>query len=397
MPRGQDRSRSVETVLMNSWIVALFWFSVALLGYTYIGYPLLIWAAGYSRRTRLDREQWRKPISVVLVAHNEGARIARKLDSIFASDCQTQICEVLVGSDGSTDDTALVIRAYPDERVRLVAFPERRGKAACLNELIPDCQAEIVVLTDVRQELERSAIRELCANFADVRVGVVSGELMLRHLEETSAAARGIAVYWGYEKFIRKCESRFRSVPGATGAFYAVRKNIFRPIPRETILDDVAIPMRIIARGYHCAFDSAAVAYDEPSQTHAQESIRKRRTIAGCLQLVQQTPEWLDPRANPIWWEFVSHKVLRLVSPWLLVLAAVTNAILTPEDPYFYLMAFQGIVCLLAALGWHYQRSGQVSRIGGALLIFISLNVTTMMAWWDAVRGRFTPTWQRAT
>ncbi|MFO1093224.1 MAG: glycosyltransferase family 2 protein [Planctomycetaceae bacterium] len=381
---------------MNPWIVTLFWFCVALLGYTYVGYPLLVWAAGYCRRVRLDREPWTKPISVVLVAHNEGARIARKLDGIFASDCQTQICEVLVGSDGSTDDTALVVQAYPDDRVRLVAFPERRGKAACLNELIPECQAELVVLTDVRQELDRTAIRELCANFADVRVGVASGELILRPVDEISAASRGIVAYWNYEKFIRKCESRFRSVPGATGAFYAVRKNIFRPIPQATVLDDVAIPLRIIARGYHCAFDPAAVAYDEPSRTHRQEAIRKRRTIAGCLQLLKQAPEWLDPRENPIWWEFVSHKVLRLMSPWLLGLLAVTNALLTPYDPYFYLMALQGVFYLLAALGWHYQRNGQVSRIGGALLIFVTLNLTTVTAWWDAVRGRFSPTWQRA-
>lgn len=381
---------------MNPWVAFLFWLSVALLGYTYLGYPLLVWAAGFCRRTRLDREPWQRPISVVLVAHNEAARIARKLDSIFASDCQSQICEVLVGSDGSTDDTALVVKAYPDDRVRLVAFSERRGKPACLNELIPECKAEVVVLTDVRQELDSSAIRLLCENFADVRVGVASGELMLRQPGDSSAAARGISAYWRYEKFIRKCESRFRSVPGATGAFYAIRKNVFRAIPAQTILDDVAIPMRIIARGYHCAFDSTALAYDEPSRSHEQESVRKRRTIAGCVQLVTQTPEWLSPRDNPIWWEFTSHKVLRLLSPWLLVIITVTNACLVNHDPYFYLMALQGVLYLLAVLGWHYQRCGQGSRIGGALLMFVALNVTTVTAWWDALRGRFSPTWQRA-
>jgi biofilm PGA synthesis N-glycosyltransferase PgaC len=356
---------------------------------------VLIWALGFCRRTRLDREPWRKPISIVIVAHNEGARLARKLDSIFASDCNSQIAEVIVGSDGSTDDTALVAEAYPDDRVKIAAFPERRGKPACLNELIPECRSDVVVLTDARQELDSAAIRLLCENFADVRVGAASGELMLREVAGT-AAAQGIGAYWHYEKFIRKCESRFRSVPGATGAFYAIRRNIFRPIPAETILDDLAIPMKIIARGYHCAFDSRALAYDAPSQTHQQESVRKRRTIAGCLQLLSLAPDWLDPRRNPIWWEFVSHKVLRLLSPWLLVLLAVTNAALAAFDPYFYLMAVQGVIYLLAALGWHYQRSGHGSRLGGAFLMFVALNLTTVSAWWDAVRGRYTPTWQRA-
>lgn len=388
---------SPSDVPMNPWTETLFWLSLGLLAYTYVGYPVLIWAIGFCRRTRLDCEPWRKPISVVVVAHNEGARLAHKLDSIFASDCNSQICEVIVGSDGSTDDTALVVEAYPDNRVHLAAFPERRGKPACLNELIPECRSDVVVLTDARQELDTSAIRLLCENFADVRVGAASGELVLRQPGTSTAAARGIGAYWHYEKFIRKCESRFRSVPGATGAFYAIRKNVFRPIPTSTILDDLAIPMQIIARGYHCAFDSRAIAYDAPSQSHAQESVRKRRTIAGCLQLLKQTPDWLDPRHNPIWWEFVSHKVLRLLSPWLLVIVVATNAALVAHDPYFYLMALQGVVYLLAALGWHYQRSGHGSRLGGTFLMFIALNVTTVTAWWDALRGKFSPTWQRAT
>ena len=373
-----------------------FWLSVALLGYIFLGYPVSIWVVGWLRPTRLDREPWARSISVVLVVHNEESRVRRKLSSILRSDCAHLICEVLVGSDGSTDGTAAVVESYPDDRVRLVEFNERRGKPACLNDLIAECTSEIVVLTDVRQELDPTAISRLASLFADVRTGAVSGELMFKQAETSSSAARGIGVYWRYEKFIRRCESRFRSVPGATGAFYVIRRNVFRPIPDSTILDDVAIPMQIVARGYHCAFEPGAIAWDEPSGSPEQEAIRKRRTIAGCVQLMREFPEWLSPMSNPIWFEFVSHKILRLLSPMLLVIAAVTNAMLVTADPYFQLMAVQGILYLCAALGWHYQRRGVSTRFSGVLLMFVALNITTVKAWWDALRGRFNPTWQRA-
>lgn len=376
--------------------IGFFWLSLALLAYIYAGYPALVWIAGRLRPTQLDREPWTKPISVVLVVHNEQTRVRRKLDSLLRSDCSRSICEILVGSDGSTDGTAAVVESYPDDRVQLVEFSERRGKPACLNELIPRCAAEIVVLTDVRQELDSAAISRIAELFADVRTGAVSGELMFRQSVDDSTAARGMGAYWRYEKFIRRCESRFRSVPGATGALYAIRRNVFRPIPESTILDDVAIPMQIVARGYHCAFEPGAIAWDDPSRSPEQEAIRKRRTIAGCAQLIREFPQWLSPHSNPIWFEFISHKILRLFSPMLLITVGVTNALLVAADPYFALMAMQGVLYLAAALGWHYQQRGVGARLSGTVLMFVALNVTTVKAWWDALRGRFNPAWQRA-
>lgn len=380
---------------MNLWIVLLFWLSVSLLAYMYVGYPLLIWVAGLYHRPALERTPWRGPISVVIIVHNEAARLARKLDNILASDCAAQICEVIVGSDGSTDGTALVVEAYPDERVRLVAFPERRGRPACLNALVPQCRAEIVVVTDVRKETDSAAIRRLAENFADVRVGAVAGELVRREPAAASSPAtpRRPSVLQRYERFLRNCESRFRSVPGATSAFYAIRRNVFQPIAPQIVLDDIAVPMQIISRGYHCAFDERAIEYDDPSRTPRQESERKRRIVAGCVQLLLQYPLWLSPQHNPIWWEFVSHPVLRLFSPWLLIAAALTNALLVRHDPYFYLMALQGVLYLLAALGWHYRSALRSSPVSETLRTLAAFNLTTLAAWWDAVRGRFDPAW----
>ncbi len=379
-----------------SLVVLIFWLSLALLAYIYAGYPLLVWLLGRVRPLDLRREPFTGRISVVIAGYNEGGRLARKLESLLASDCASQIEEVLIGSDGSDDNTAEVIAAYGDPRVRLEAFAERRGKPAVLNDLVPQCQTELVMLMDARQALDPSALSRLAACFADERVGVVSGELVFRSENADSTAAEGIGAYWKYEKFIRKSESRFRSVPGATGALYAIRKSLFRPIPEQTLLDDVVIPMQAIEQGYRCLIEPGAIAYDTPSQSTQQESVRKRRTIAGAAQLIINQPRWLLPWKNPIWIEFISHKIARLCSPALLLIAAGTNIALAGQPLYCFMLTLQFSFYTAAGVGYLFQRQGKKSSLFGLPLMFVSLNTTTTGALWDALRGRFRATWQRS-
>lgn len=381
---------------MATFWFLVFWLSIAGIGYIYVGYPLLIWACGRFWGTELDREPWTGSISVVLVAHNAAQHLLEKLDSILASDCADQICEVLVGSDGSTDATVRTVNSYPDDRVQVVDFGEQRGKPACLNDLIPQCTSDIVVLTDARRPLHPEAISRMAAVFADVRVAAVSGELVHRGPNDESPAG-SIGVYQRYERWIRRNESRFRSVPGVTGALYAIRRNVFRAVPTDAVLDDVVLPMQLVSRGYHCAFEPDAIAWDQLSESPEDESIRKRRTIAGCAQLLHLKPGWLSPHTNQIWWEFMSHRIARLASPLLLLCAAIANFALIGHGVYAELAAFQILLYLLAFLGWHYQRRGSRSRLCGLPLKFVMLNTTTLAALWDAAHGRFTPTWQRAT
>ncbi|MEZ6050994.1 MAG: glycosyltransferase family 2 protein [Planctomycetaceae bacterium] len=373
----------------------LFWLSLLGLTYIYVGYPMLVWVLARLQSKRVRKEPWTRGLSIVIVGHNEAHRLTRKLDSLFRSTCRDLIHEVLIGSDGSDDNTAEVIAAYPDDRVRLLSYDKRRGKPAVLNDVVPQCLSEVVVLSDARQELDPSALTRLTAAFADSSVGVVSGELMFRAVEGATTAAEGMGAYWKYEKLIRKCESRFRSVPGATGALYAIRRNLFRPVPENTLLDDVVIPMQAVESGYRCLLETGAIAWDEPSQLASQESVRKRRTIAGCAQLIVNQPRWLLPWRNPIWWEFVSHKLARLVSPLLLLMAMATNVLLATSPVYVTILIAQVAFYACALIGWLYQRSGRKSRSLGLPLMFLALNATTVAALWDAARGRFTAAWQR--
>jgi len=375
----------------------IFWLSLAGLVYVYLGYPILVNLLAASFPMRRDRYLTDgQKVSVVIACHDEAVRIKNKLLELLSSPQACFIDEILIGSDGSNDDIAASIAALNDPRIRLVEFSNRRGKPAVLNDLVPQCRNEILVLCDARQILSDNAIPELLANFADPKVGVVSGELMFRQSSNDSTAGHGIGAYWRYEKMIRRAEAQFRSVPGATGAVYAIRREAFQKIPDSTLLDDVVIPMVAVTQGWRCVFERNAIAWDVPSDSLGREAVRKRRTIAGAAQLIVHHPSWLLPWKNPIWLEFVSHKILRLVSPALLLIVAVTNILLVSQLPYSLLLLGQISFYYSAFAGWLCQRLGRPSSIFGVQALFLMLNVTTVAALFDAIRGRFRVTWERS-
>ncbi len=374
----------------------LFWLCVAGLAYVYVGYPVLIVLLAKLFPRPVRKGAFSARVSVLIAAHNEENVIAAKLRNLLSLDGADMICEVLVGSDGSTDKTGETARSVLDHRVRVMEFPQRRGKGAVLNDLMERASGEIVVFTDARQELAKNALTALVTNFADPSVGVVSGELIFRPADASSETAAGMGAYWGYEKTIRKAEAAFHSVPGATGALYAIRRNLLKPIPPQTLLDDVAIPMQAVTAGYRCIFEPEAVVWDVPTQTARQEAIRKRRTLAGNFQLLTLYPQWLLPGANPIAWQFLSHKIARLLSP-LFLLGGLVGAGLASSAP-FYSLAFViqvGLPVAAWALNEIVRRTGACSWLR-APWIFYSLNATIVMAFWDALRRRYRPAWQRA-
>jgi cellulose synthase/poly-beta-1,6-N-acetylglucosamine synthase-like glycosyltransferase len=318
----------------------LFWFSALLLFHVFMGYPLCMWwlARVLPRRVRKEvatPTMTMPTVTVVIAAHEAGAHIRAKLTNVFALDYPGERLDIIVVCDGCRDDTAAQCREVSDPRVRVLEFAERRGKASCLNDAIAAASGDVLLMTDVRQNLDPGALRELVANLADPAVGAVSGELKL--LDALTGFARGVDAYWRYEKLIRHAESRSGSTVGVTGALYAMRRELFRPLPEGTVLDDVLIPMRIAAAGQRVVFEPLALAWDRPSQHPAEERRRKIRTLAGNYQLIQLAPWLLAPWSNPLWWRFVSHKLLRLLAPWLLLLAALASAVLATRHALYLL------------------------------------------------------------
>ncbi|HEY7789171.1 MAG TPA: glycosyltransferase, partial [Vicinamibacterales bacterium] len=232
-----------------------FWGFVLLLGYTYLGYPLAIRMRVTSRRTRTAsgsgpqaRGRDAPHVSILVIAYNEGRRIGAKIENLLQLDYPPDAVDIVVASDGSSDDTVARACAYAQAGVRTVSFEQRRGKPAVFNDVVPQLRGPIIVLADTRQRFDRDALRHLVAPFAADNIGAVSGELMIEPRRHEGSS--GVGFYWRYEKFLRLNESRVDSTLGATGAIYAIRQDLFEPIPDDTVLDDVVIPARIVRRGY---------------------------------------------------------------------------------------------------------------------------------------------------
>jgi cellulose synthase/poly-beta-1,6-N-acetylglucosamine synthase-like glycosyltransferase len=374
----------------------LFWLSAVLVAYSYVGYPALLAAISILRPSPPPRRSpVAPPLTMLMVVHDEAAALGRKLENCLALDYPREALDVLVVSDGSTDGTEEVAARFASRGVRTLSLAGPRGKAACIGEALPHCRGEVVVLCDVRQEIEPGALRALVASFADPRVGAVSGELLFRE-GRRSAAGSGLSAYWSYEKTVRRLESRVDSVVGVTGALYAVRRDLLRPPDPRTILDDVLIPMEVVLAGYRVLFEPEARAWDVPPDRGAHEFRRKVRTLAGNFQLLEIRPALLDPRQNRLWWQLVSHKLSRLAVPWLLLLALGASVALAWGGSAFHQgVVVAGVVLLgLATGGLLVGRRRRAPPVLSVPCAFALLNTAAVVALFGFLTGRSRAAWR---
>jgi cellulose synthase/poly-beta-1,6-N-acetylglucosamine synthase-like glycosyltransferase len=321
-----------------------------------------------------------------MVVRNEAQILRRKLQNLLDLDYPPELLQILVVSDGSTDGTEMILREYQREpRVTVLVDHLSRGKAAGLNDALAMAQGEIVVFTDARQLLERNSVRLLMENFTDPVVGCVSGELMLGD-PESGEISKGTGLYWGFEKKVRELEGKSGSVVGATGAFYAVRRRLLAPLPPETILDDVYVPMQAARQGARVGFDAKARAWDDASLHSEREFSRKVRTLSGNYQLLQLAP-WLLTSENPLRFEFISHKLLRLLIPFALSAILICSVFLS-QPIYRFALAMQLAFYGLSLFARLHLPKGMLGRTADAAHTFVFLNIAALVAFVNFVTGR---------
>lgn len=360
-------------------ITVVYWTSLALIGYVYVGYPLLLvaWSRLLGRPPRTDSAHI-PGVSVVVVARNEAARLSARIENLLSLDYPADRRQVIVVSDGSTDGTWDVLQRYAPlvDSVRLPAV----GKSAALNRGVSLARFDTLVFADARQLFAPDALRQIVAPLADPTVGAVGGELVLdgeagerrrglerrfqprreaseRRVHARSVVAEGMGLYWRYEKSLRRMESSVGSTLGTTGAVYAMRRTLWEPLPPGTLLDDVLAPMRVVLRGKRVVFHETARAFDRASESSDAEARRKVRTQAGNVQILWLEPRLLVPFVNPVWIQYVSHKVGRLTVPYAMAALLVTNILLAPRHLVYALTLLgQCAFYLLAAYGAHLDR-----------------------------------------
>jgi poly-beta-1,6-N-acetyl-D-glucosamine synthase len=364
----------------------VFWGAAALIAYTFGGYVGWLWLRSRLRPRPIKSGFCQPLLSIVMVVRNEEAVLERKLKNLLELNYPPEACEIVVVSDGSTDRTNKILSEYArSERVRVILNPEARSKAVGLNDAIAVCRGEIVVFNDARQRIEADSLRFLAENFSDPAVGCVSGELMLGD-QELGEAGQGLGLYWRFEKWVRELEAASGSVVGATGALYAVRRELLVPVPAETILDDVYLPMQVARQGFRVVFEPRAKAWDSPNLGATREFARKVRTLSGNYQLLQLAP-WLLSSRNPLRFEFVSHKLLRLILPFALLALLMSTTFLQQPFYRFALLA-QIVFYALSLVAMTRFKRGVVARAADAAFTFVVLNTAALFAFTNFVTGR---------
>jgi cellulose synthase/poly-beta-1,6-N-acetylglucosamine synthase-like glycosyltransferase len=373
----------------------LFYVSIAFVIYTYVVYPLVIMAWGSLFPRRVEKRYQHLPVTVVLAAKNEEINIETRIENLLEQEYPPELLEVVVVSDGSTDRTVELAQRF--EGVRVLESRLGSGKSGALNLGVKHASNDIIVFADARQRYAPNVVAELVALLSDEGVGAVSGELIIE--PGIGDVGEGVGMYWKYEKLIRRHESAAASVIGATGSIYAVRRSLYQPLPPHTLLDDLLIPMRVVLSGHRVLFARSARAYDISSTTTVREFRRKVRTLAGNFQTIAIEPRLLSFTENPLFSQFMSHKIARLAVPYFCLLALVTSALAsgTAFAVLFWLqVAFYvgGI-----AVGLLPQTTSSQSIPARALRVswaFIVLNAAAVMGLWVFVTGKDRTVWRKA-
>ncbi|MGC8886919.1 MAG: glycosyltransferase family 2 protein [Verrucomicrobiia bacterium] len=371
-----------------------FWVSATLLFYTFAGYPLLSFVLSKLRRVPCQKHNFSTlpAVSVVLVVHNEADKIKQKIENLLASDYPSDLLEIVVASDGSTDKTDEIVESFNNPNVKLIRLKRRSGKPTGINTALNLCSGEIIVFCDARQRFAPDTIRKLIGHFSDSKAGAVSGALEID--PSSSAVGTGVDLYWKIEKMLRSSEALIDSCIGCTGAVYAIRKELFEPLPPDTILDDVVIPMRIALKGFRIIYDNSALAYDPQPLEPEKEKIRKQRTLAGNFQMLFRYPQWLIPFKNRLFWQLISHKYLRLAGPFLLLAIFLSNIPLLSMPFYKITFGAQILFYLFAAVGLVFKNTRLKIFSIPAGFLFLNLQVITGFVYY--LKNKNPQTWNSA-
>lgn len=374
-------------------MATLFWLCMAIVVYTYVGYGIVLYLLVFVKRLATkakplaDITDDRLPeVTLMVCAYNEEDIIAEKMDNTRRLDYPSDRLHLVWVTDGSNDNTNVLLSAYPE--VKVIYFPERRGKAAALKHGIKEIDTEIVMMTDANTMLNPEAVREVARLMQDPKVGCVSGEKKVMARSDSDEAAQGEGLYWKYESTLKRLDSELYSAMGAAGELCVIRRQLMTDIPDDTLLDDFIISMEIVKKGYKIAYTSNAYAMEYGSADLHEESKRKRRIAAGGLQSCWRLRSLMNPLRHPVVaFQFVSHRVLRwTITPVCLFALIPLNTLLV--------LSGEGIVYTII---WILQILFYASAAAGVRIskyfIFMNLNVFRGMAY---LFNNSTGMWEKA-
>jgi cellulose synthase/poly-beta-1,6-N-acetylglucosamine synthase-like glycosyltransferase len=372
-----------------------FWLSAAALGYTYVGYPLLVLVVSRLRPRPVRRAEGHEPeVSVIITAYNEERDLAAKLENTLALDYPKERLEVIVASDCSSDRTDEIARSFAARGVRLHRQQTRRGKTAAQNAAVALARGEVVLFSDATTMYQPDVLRVMAPSFADPSVGCVAGRLVYVDPEGTSTG-QGARSYWGYETFLKQHESRACSLIGASGCLYAVRRSAYVPLYEEACSDFI-IATKMVEQGLRTIYEPEAVSTEETNRRSDKEFKMRVRVIAQTYTDLWRHRRMLNPLRGGFYSvELLSHKVLRYAVPVFLAILFAASAALAPASRLYALAFFAQALCYLAAgLSLALERAGIHSRLLALPGYFVLANAAAVVAFYKFLRGERYARWE---
>lgn len=361
----------------------LFWISIAVIFYTYLGYGLLLFVVtilkNWFGKERSQAGFYTPSLTIIVTAYNEAGCIEEKITNTFSLQYPKPLVSYIFVTDGSDDGTENIVAKYP--RITLLHAAKRCGKTAAIQRAMQQVRSEIVLFTDANTLLNEDALLKISRHYADMRTGAVAGEKRVDN-KNISDATAGEGMYWRYESLLKKYESAMYSVAGAAGELFSIRTSLYQAIPQDTLLDDLVLSMHIAMAGYRISYEPLAYATEKTSPALTEESKRKQRIAAGAIQAFQRLPFLSLLFSKPLLWlTYTSHRVMRwLVTPYLLPAAWIMNCLLVingyPHETVKFLWYTQSLFYTIASIGWLLRKQDT-----GFRLIFIPYYFCLMNYW----------------
>jgi len=364
--------------------------------YTYFLYPLFLYIVSKTLSSSpIETNSEFPSVSIVIAAYNEENIITEKLENCLQLDYPPGKVEIWIASDGSNDNTNDMVRARAerDERIHLLELP-RTGKSGVINQAMKYVQNDIVVFSDANTEFEKNALQKLVTHFHDPEVGCVCGRLVYRNPGEI-VSGEGESFYWRYETALKKMESKLGYVAGANGAIYAIRRELFEPLPKKTINDDFVVSMRIVSKGYKSLYEENAIAYEDVAPEMESEFKRHVRDGAGHYLAIGHLLSLLNPLVGIRSFIYWSHRILRWAAPFILVLLLLINIGLLNHAYYRGIFILQVVFYLAAIMGFLIVKKKRLPFFIYIPFYFCNLNLALLLGFFKVLTGRQKITWER--
>ncbi len=374
----------------------VFWILAFLVAYVYVGYPAVLYVLARAAGRRNEQDEFERPsVTLLISAFNEEACIADKLDNCLALDYPDDLLQIVVISDASDDGTDDIVRSFADRGIELLRMDERGGKTLGLNAGVAKARGDVIVFSDANAMYDSNAINALVAPYADSAIGAVIGEST--YTEPDSDSGRSESLYWRYETSIKRHESLLGSVVGGDGAIYSVRKALYRPMSADA-LSDFINPLQVVGQGKRCVYEPKALSVEEVAGSFSKEFRRKVRIVNRGWRAVWRQRAMLNPVrfgwfAVKLW----SHKVLRWLVPFMLILLFISNLFLLSEGPLYLLalvlqLAFYG----LAVVGFINRDNDSQPAVLHVPYYFCLVNYAGAMGLIEGFLGKSYVTWTTA-